>query len=163
VLKPQSTRPRLIFVNDRLVGLVKGEFEPSFLALRNVTDRRGRLVLVMGGVYTISNAIPLASARPRDVDGVPELRLTSLGVRPKSFLLNYKAWAQGMPSLILRVAKPHLTKRELKDVRSALEDFKENVLRIDIAAERLVWFALLDALASFRDRFEYPSTTAQSL
>jgi hypothetical protein len=55
----QSTRSTLILYGKTPIGLVKHEGDHTFLALKNVRNLVGELILVKGGVYAVSSAIAL--------------------------------------------------------------------------------------------------------
>ena len=151
---PRRLPPRPVFVDGVLVGVIKRRGDPSMLALRNITDARGRLVLVTGGVYRVANSA-LTDEPESVIRGQPRaLRLDDLGVRAVSFLFHWVGWREGRPGLIAKAVKPYLDEDARKRLRRAVADLDGVSLRLDEATERVAWRAMLRALVDYRARIE---------
>lgn len=106
----------LIRVNGVLVGAIKREGDPSMLALRNVINANGQLVLMMGATYHLSK--DLYALIDAQFVHKPKHRwigvdLEQLTVHPNSFLLNQASWPSLYKNAILDLMRGKLTAEDL--------------------------------------------------
>lgn len=110
----------LIKVGGRLIGSLKAAVsgDPSFLSFRNVQDENGRLVLLAGGVYRLSNAT-MTSIR-KQLGSAPyrrpgaQVTLDQIGVSPLSFLINEETTDSATNSRRLDDITGYMNPRELR-------------------------------------------------
>ena len=145
----------LIRVRGKLIGSLKLVGDNSMIALRNVFDSNGRLVLAMGGVYHIDKTtfdrMDIQRSRSRNWKSV---RLNSLGVHPHSFLLNEAAWTSTNATQLLQIAAEAMTRDELLAIIRQLPD--HNVFESEESEEmrKKAWTGLLKALDRVRNELE---------
>ncbi|NQZ02433.1 MAG: hypothetical protein HRT45_17380 [Bdellovibrionales bacterium] len=119
----------IIVVHGQVVGSLKTVGEHSFLALQNVVDESGRLVLAMGGVYKLSKRLysefEEAGRLHDDYSGLEADRFVSvpwLGVAPNSFLMNHQTFNDVTVHAWLQVAGEALTRHELIEIAATVID-----------------------------------------
>lgn len=95
----------LLKVDGYVVGSFKRTGDPSMIALRNVFDGRGRLVLAMGGVYQLPQDLV------SELESIPEekrrwrgVSLAQLQISPSTFLLNENAWTDRNLKSLVRIS-----------------------------------------------------------
>lgn len=142
----------LIEVDGQLVGSLKRVGDHSMVALRNVFDSTGRLVLALGGVYHIGQGIydslPGASRNGR----WPRVNLKELLVHPHSYLLNNNGWESEMNApLLMRVGLDEFTKEELVEMFS---DDGYHSISLDSDKRIPIWDAMLARLNKVREDLE---------
>ncbi len=108
----------LIRVNGTLVGSLKLVGDPSMLALRNVMDSNGRLVLAMGGVYHIEkNLYREIVNKRRNANGRwRSVNVDTLGVHPHSYMLNDNAWTDTNKYQMIKVLGDDISREELVSI-----------------------------------------------
>ena len=108
----------LIRVNGTLVGSLKLVGDPSMLALRNVMDSSGRLVLAMGGVYHIEKDLyyEIANKRRNANGRWRSVNVDSLGVHPHSYMLNDNAWTDTNKYQMIKVLGDDISREELVSI-----------------------------------------------
>lgn len=128
-------------VNGQIVGAIKFEGEPSMIALRNVMDSYGRVVMAMGGVYRVGKNFYINTrlAEP-NAKGMRIADLERLQVRPKSFLLNDDAWEYVDLKKLIYLSG---TDEKIEDQKDVSEEFKTEVR-----------FGLVEKLDQTRKRIE---------
>lgn len=137
------SKPILISINGTLIGSLKFESDPSFLAFRNVQDENGHLVLVEGGVYMLSRtqAFALLDAQlPNDVI----IDVPSLNVAPIDLLTNLTI-ERNQEEDLFYVFGEYISLPELTSLRARSSD--------DPKRARL-WNILLSQLRQKRDELE---------
>lgn len=143
----------IIRIGGKVVGSLKLTGDPSMIALRNVVDETGHLVLVMGGVYFLPKDLveklqqfPVGKTkRWRGVD-LPELKVT-----PSTFLLNSSSWSDLNFGDLIRIAKNRLSKDELI---AFMELFHERSELDDPVLNAKTWPELLAHLNRVRQMLE---------
>jgi hypothetical protein len=144
----------LVRVEGHIVGSLKLVGDPSMIALRNVKNSTGQLVLALGGVYHVSKDA-YAEIEKRGRRGFRGWRVVDfdhLAVHPHSFMLNSNGWSSGNTSQIIGSAKDAFTKADLIELlTSRLEDrygdFDDD---FQAAMHRKVWDGILKGLNEFR-------------
>jgi hypothetical protein len=142
----------LIKVQGELVGSLKLTGDHSMIALRNVMDEGGRLVLAMGGVYHLAKDI--YDEIPRSEPGNGHWRvvsLDSLQVHPSTFMLNSNAWSGLNIGLLAAVAQDSLTKRDLIEILKKGSDYySDDYAELQDDMHKKAWFDFLAALNELR-------------
>lgn len=143
----------IIRVRGKVVGSLKLTGDPSMIALRNVTDEQGNLVLVIGGVYFLPKDLV---EKLRNLTAGKENRwrgadLAELNVTPSTFLLNSNSWSDLNFADLIRISKNRLTKDELI---TFMESFHENVELNDPELGAKTWPELLIKLNNVRRLLE---------
>lgn len=112
----------LIFVNKELVGVVKLVGDRSMLALQNVYDNAGHLVLAAGGVYLLSEKLI------EYIEHTPSIKfmLNELEVRPTTFLFDAEAFQMGNNRIgmytLLKEYLPEETLEILNPIRQVVQE-----------------------------------------
>lgn len=130
-------------VGGHVIGTVKKIGDNSMLALRNVLDEKGRLILIAGGVYKLPRQV-LRSP----VSEMSDLNLPELQVRPNEFLFRIEdkalkmLWELGLGELFRRegehlgFVRPYQISTIFGNVR-ALPLWRVILRKIKEAADRL--------------------------
>lgn len=150
--KDEYKQSVLIEVDGQLVGSLKRVGDHSMVALRNVFDSTGRLVLAMGGVYHIGQGIydrlPHESRNGR----WPRVNLKQLLVHPHSYMLNDNGWESEMNApLLLRVGLDEFTKEELVEM---FDDNGGYSISLQSDKRTPIWDAMLARLNKVREQLE---------
>jgi len=147
----------LIRVNGNLVGSLKQTGDPSMIALRNVFDNEGRLVLAIGGVYHLDQdtAENVMKKFKKSKDWI-YADLESLQVHPHTFLLNSDSWDNMNLPLLLTLAKKSVSKDEmLKVIFDMSDDYSGSSSKnLHETLHQNVWFKLLEELNRVRRNLE---------
>lgn len=120
----------LIRVNGVLVGSLKLVGDPSMLALRNVMDENGHLVLAMGGVYHIEKDVynEIAYMQRNRNGRWRSINVSSLGVHPHSYMLNDNAWTDTNKYQMIRVLGEKVSREDLYTIIRDLIQSEDNFL-----------------------------------
>lgn len=144
----------LIEVNGQLVGSLKRLGDHSMIALRNVFDSSGRLVLAMGGVYHLGQGIydslPSKSRNGR----WPRVNLNQLLVHPHTYMLNDNGWQGDINTgLLLRVGLDEYTK---EDLVAMFDTDRGNYHSVSLDDEKRtpIWDAILAKIDAVRKSLE---------
>ncbi|MEO0336744.1 MAG: hypothetical protein AAF202_10130, partial [Pseudomonadota bacterium] len=141
----------IISVRGKVVGSVKFTGDQSFLALRNVVDEQGRLVLAMGGVYQISNKVLVRIEEENSYDRNATEKIFNvnwLGVRPHTFLMNGETFSHQNLKLWLQLGMSHLSREELGELLLKSVDDEDIGEQLDEMRARFrdVYLAAIDDL-----------------
>lgn len=114
----------LIRVRGVLVGALKQTGSASMIALRNITDSEGRLVLAMGGVYEMDSDQASRALVEYEIDkrNWPVLRLSRLKVKAHSFLFNSNAYEPSALPSIAAIGAADFSRRELLEIISMMSE-----------------------------------------
>lgn len=136
-----------IKVNGHVVGSLKRVGNPSMIALRNVVDEDGRLVLAMGGVYHVAKDIyDKLSSR----NNWEQVEVDSLQIHPKAFMLNVTAWSEINISKLVRMISADLSRDELVDLLDKAIDGDLTTDNAEAALHEKLWQGLLAKLNQLR-------------
>lgn len=106
----------LIFVGGHLIGSFKLTGDPSMIGLRNVVDKKGNLLVAIGGVYRLPVAL-VESLRNVTIDQSEwsAVNLSELALNPSTFLLNDNAFSDTNSKDFINLGREHFSKDELID------------------------------------------------
>jgi len=126
----------LIKLNGVVIGTIKmiGDGR-TLLALRNVFDSRGRLVLAAGGVYLVPSSI-----EDRITGNIQTMEISELNVRAKTFVMNGSAFIDYGPPIHTLLLAHDLTPHEL----DLVGDSHRTHLTSELAKK--VWSIYLDKI-----------------
>lgn len=106
----------LMFVKGQLIGSFKLTGDPSMIGLRNVVDKKGNLIVAIGGVYrlpvTLVGKLRSASVSQTEWSAV---NLSELPINPSTFLLNDNAFSDTNSKDLIHMGREHFSKDELID------------------------------------------------
>lgn len=148
-----SKKRKNIFVkvDGYVVGSFKRTGDKSMVALRNVVDSEGRLVLALGGVYQVSyllaeglDKLPLASTKTWTGVELSELR-----VHPSTFMMNEEAWSTTNLYGLLKFLQDELTKDQLIDFFYSMNEEGNTAWKME-GITRTAWPKLLERLNDIR-------------
>ena len=134
---PKATTSILVKIGREPVGLVKNQGDRSFLALRNVRNTQGRLILVKGGVYATHESIGPSNSGPT----------IDLNNRPENERLFY-------PLTFMRSLDGPFTKQEFKEFISIL-DVAVASWRSEVTSPRTSELTYLRAWKEAQDKDAY--------
>lgn len=106
-----------IRVKGQIVGEMKLEGDPSMIALRNVIDSEGRVIMAIGGVYHLGKDFhDIALVTKRNAKGFRVVDFDSLQVHPHSFLMNNNAWSGVSNFVLFALALNQVPKQDILDL-----------------------------------------------
>jgi hypothetical protein len=168
-MEQNDATPVLIVMNGIVLGSVKQSGDPSFLALRNVVDEEGHLVLAMGGVYRLAKSLlqEIKHNKTVTLGRWKILKVDQLRVQPATFLLNHEAWSNFNYSLLIPALKNELSKddllkviRELSGEASFIGDDGDRNFALKL--HKIMWSKLLKSMHQVTIRAEKLMNTNQS-
>jgi hypothetical protein len=145
-----------IMVDGLVVGSFKRTGDPSMIALRNVVDSEGKLILAIGGVYHINydTADTLESVKVKNGQLWKVAKLDQLYLHPSTFLFNENTWDDLNFVPILKAMRRQLPNENLLDILFEFAEDQSLDKQKQLELTSTTWPLLIEKLDLVRQQLE---------